>query len=288
MKYNTKDAFYSYSTTTVVKRVILTVIIWFFGIMMVVPFIWMLSTSFKGMNDVFSFPIEWIPSNPTLDGYKALFTTKVSFLTFFFNSVKVSVIALIGTFFSCTMAGYAYAKVNFFGRDKIFMVKLMTTMLPGMVTILPTYMIYSKLGLLNTHAALWIGYFFGGAFGVFLMRQAFISIPDSLIDSAKIDGAGNFRIYWSVALPTVKSSVSTLLFMYFLWSWNDYEKPLLYIWNDKKYTMPLFVKYFADDQMQNYPAIMAANVLMLLPIMIAFISCQKFFVNSLVSSGVKG
>ena len=269
-------------------RIIATLLVWLLGIMMVIPFIWMVSTSFKGINSVFSFPIEWIPKNPTLKGYQALFSGTIPFFTYFFNSVKVSAIALVGTFFSCTMAGYAYAKIKFYGRDKLFMMKLITTMLPGMVTMLPTYMIYSKLGLLNTHASLWLGYFFGGTFGVFLMRQAFLSIPDSLIESARLDGASNFRIYWSIALPNTKGSVSTLLFMYFLWSWNDYEKPLLYLWDKKLFTLPLAVKVFSDDQMQNYPAIMAANVIMLLPIMIAFISCQKFFVKSLVGSAVKG
>lgn len=272
----------------VVRKILLSLLVWILGIGMLVPFLWMLSTSFKGMNDVFTFPIEWIPKRPTVKGYVALFTGAVSFVTYFFNSVKVSAIAVLGTFFSCTMAGYAYAKVKFVGRDKIFLMKLTTTMLPGMVTMLPTYIVYSKLGLLNTHASLWMGYFFGGTFGVFLMRQAFQSIPDSLIESARLDGAGNFRIYWSIAMPNVKSSVSTLLFMYFLWSWNDYEKPLLYIWDQVKYTMPLAVKQFSDDQMANYPAIMAANVVMLLPIMTAFVACQDFFVESLVGSGVKG
>lgn len=264
-----------------ISKILLTFLIWFIGIAMVIPFVWMLSTSFKGMNDVFTFPIEWIPSNPTLKGYIALFSQSIPFVTYFWNSVKVSVIALIGTFFACTMAGFAYAKVRFVGRDKLFTMKLLTTMLP-------TYIIYSKMGLLNSHASLWIGYFFGGTFGVFLMRQAFLTIPDSLIESAKLDGAGNFRIYWSIALPNVKSSASTLLFMYFLWSWNDYEKPLLYLWDQKLFTLPLAVKAFSDAESMNYPAIMAANVIMLLPIMIAFISCQKFFVESLVGSGVKG
>lgn len=269
-------------------KLLLTLLIWGMGVAMIIPFIWMLSTSFKGMNEVFTFPIEWIPRSISLKGYQALFTGTVSFFTYLINSVKVSAIALFGTFFSCTLAGYAYAKIRFVGRDKIFMMKLMTTMLPGMVTILPTYMIYSRLGLINSHAALWIGYFCGGTFGVFLMRQAFVTIPDSLVDAAKVDGAGHLRTYWSVALPNVKPAVSTLLFMYFLWSWNDYEKPLLYIWSNKLYTMPLAVKQFADDQMQNYPAIMAANMFMLLPIMIFFISCQRFFVESLVTSGIKG
>lgn len=278
----------NYKAKTIISKILVSAFVWFLGIIMVVPFVWMLSTSFKGMNDVFNFPIEWIPKKFTLNGYHALFKGDVPFFQYFLNSIKVSVIALIGTFFSCTMAGYAYAKVKFAGRDKIFMMKLMTTMLPGMVTMLPTYIIYSKLGLLNSHASLWLGYFFGGTFGVFLMRQAFLSIPDSLVESAKVDGANNFRIYWSVALPNVKGSVATLMFMYFLWSWNDYEKPLLYLWDKKLFTLPLAVKAFSDDQMQNYPAIMAANVVMLLPIMTAFVCCQNFFVESLVTSGVKG
>ena len=275
-------------TENVAVRIALTILIWFMGIAMIVPFVWMLSTSFKGINDVFSFPIEWIPKRPTLSGYQALFSGRVSFFTYLLNSVKVVVIALTGTLFSCTMAGYAYAKIPFFGRNKLFMIKLMTTMLPGMVTMIPTYMIYSRLHLIDTHAALWIGSFCGGTFGVFLMRQAFVTIPDSLIEAARVDGAGHWRTFWSVALPNVKTSVATLLFMYFLWTWNDYERPLLYIWTETKYTLPLAVKSFSDDQSTNYPAIMAANVFMLLPIMTFFITCQRFFVESLVSSGIKG
>jgi ABC-type glycerol-3-phosphate transport system permease component len=199
----------------------------------------------------------------------------------------VSALSLVGTFFACSMAGFAYAKINFAGRDKLFMLKLMTTMIPGMVTLLPTYMIYSALGLRNTLAALWLPYFFGGTFGVFLMRQAFMSLPNSLVEAAKIDGASLPCIYWRIAMPNVKTSLSTCLFMYFLWSWNDYERPLLYIWDNAKQTLPLAVKIFSDGEAQNYPAIMAANVLMLLPILLFFIFCQKFFVASLTSTGIK-
>ncbi|MCQ2401521.1 MAG: carbohydrate ABC transporter permease [Lachnospiraceae bacterium] len=278
----------SHKKNMIITKSIISVIVWFFGIIMVFPFLWMLSTSFKGMNSVFTFPIEWIPRNPTLKGYKALFDGTVPYVTYFLNSVKVALIAAAGTFFSCTMAGFGYAKVRFKGRDGLFVLKLATTMLPGTVLILPTYMIYSRFGLINTHAALWLGNFLGGTFGVFLMRQAFISLPESMIESAKIDGAGNFNIYWNIAMPNVKSSIATLLFMYFLWTWNDYEKPLLYLWDKAKYTLPMAVKAFSDTQYQNYPAIMASNVLMLLPVMIAFVTCQNFFVESLIGSSVKG
>ena len=129
--------------------------------------------------------------NPTLKGYELLLKGDVPFITYFLNSVKIALISLIGTFFACTMAGYAYAKIDFKGRDKLFLLKLMTTMIPSLVTILPTYLLYSKMHLVNTHAALWLPAFFGGAFGVFIMRQAFMSLPRDLMEAAKIDGAGH-------------------------------------------------------------------------------------------------
>lgn len=275
------------TTRQKISKFVLSIVVWFFGVIMVVPFIWMISAAFKTQTAVYSFPIQWIPEEPTLKAFKLLFK-KVPYWTYFFNSVKVAVIACIGTFFSCTLAGYAYAKIPFKGRNGLFMLKLVSTMLPGLVTMVPNYMIYSKLGLVDTHAALWLGNFLGGTFGVFLMRQAFMALPDSLMESARIDGANNFRIYWSIAMPNVKSSTATLVFMYFLWTWNNYEGPLLYIRTKALYTLPLAVKYFNDTENSNIPVIMAANLLMLLPVIILFFACQKFFVNALVSSGMKG
>lgn len=275
------------TTKQKISKIVLSIVVWFFGVIMVVPFVWMISAAFKTQSAVYAFPIEWIPKEPTLKAFKLLFK-KVPYWTYFFNSVKVAAIACIGTFFSCTLAGYAYAKIPFKGRNGLFMLKLISTMLPGLVTMVPNYMIYSKLGLVDTHAALWLGNFLGGTFGVFLMRQAFMALPDSLMESARIDGANNFRIYWSIALPNVKSSTATLIFMYFLWTWNNYEGPLLYIRRKALYTLPLAVKYFNDTENSNIPVIMAANLLMLLPVMILFFACQKFFVNALVSSGMKG
>jgi multiple sugar transport system permease protein len=275
-------------TRGIAAKAALSALLWALGILCVFPFLWMLSTSFKGVNDVYTFPIEWIPKNPTAAGYLNLFAGEFSFLTFYRNSVFVAAMALVGTFFSCTMAGYAYSKINFAGRDKIFLVKLSTTMIPGMVTMLPTFIIYRTLGLVNTLTALWLPMFFGGAFGVMLMRQNMISVPNELIESAKIDGAGHPRIYWSIMLPSVKPSIATLLFMYFLWTWNDYERPLLYIQSRGLFTLPFAVKYFANEQTSNVPAIMAANVVSMSVILIMFFFCQKYFVRSVISSGIKG
>jgi len=258
------------------------------GVLTIMPFIWMISTSFKGINDVYAFPIQWIPKNPTIEGYLKLFVGDFSFITFYRNSIFVASMAMIGTFFSCTMAGYAYSKINFFGRDKLFLLKLSTTMIPGMVTMLPTFIIYRTLGLVNTLTALWLPMFFGGAFGVMLMRQNMVSVPNELIESARIDGAGHPRIYWSIMLPSVKPAIATLLFMYFIWTWNDYERPLLYIQSRDLFTLPFAVKYFANEQTSNIPAIMAANVVSMSMIIILFFFCQKYFIRSVISSGIKG
>ncbi|MCL2832753.1 MAG: carbohydrate ABC transporter permease [Treponema sp.] len=269
-------------------KFILTVLLWALGIACIFPFLWMVSSSFKGINDVYSFPIEWIPKNPTLDAYKNLFAGDFSFVIFYRNSVFVAAMALAGTFFSCTMAGYAYSKINFFGRDKLFLIKLSTTMIPGMVTMLPTFIIYRTLGMVNTLTALWLPMVFGGTFGVMLMRQNMIAVPNELIESAKIDGAGHPRIYWSIMLPSVRPAVATLLFMYFLWTWNDYERPLLYIQSKNLFTLPFAVKYFANEQTSNVPAIMAANVVSMFIIIVMFFFAQKYFVRSVISSGIKG
>jgi multiple sugar transport system permease protein len=269
-------------------KIFLSLLLWTGSLLCIFPFLWMISTSFKGVNDVYTFPIEWIPKNPTTAGYMHLFAGEFSFLTFYRNSIFVAAMAMVGTFFSCTLAGYAYSKINFFGRDKLFLLKLSTTMIPGMVTMLPTFIIYRTLGLVNTLTALWLPLFFGGAFGVMLMRQNMISVPNELMESAKIDGASHPRIYWSIMLPCVKPSIATLLFMYFLWTWNDYERPLLYIQSRELFTLPFAVKYFSNEQTSNVPAIMAANVISMAVIIVMFFVCQKYFVQSVVNSGIKG
>ena len=275
-------------TKAQIVKILLTVIIWIGGIIMIIPFVWMLSTSFKGMNDVFNFPIEWIPNPFVTTGYQLLFNGNVPFYQFYLISILVTILTLVGTFFSCTMAGYAYTKINFVGRDQLFLLKLSTTMIPSMVTMLPTFMIYRGLHLVDTLAALWLPGFFGGAFGVFIMRQFFQSLPNELIEAAKIDGASHPGIYFRIALPCSKSAIATLLFMYFVWTWNDYERPLLYMRTQSKFTLPFAVKFFSDAQSSNFPAIMAANVCMLLPIVILFFFCQKYFIQSIVTSGIKG
>lgn len=270
------------------KNLALSGIMWFFGILMVIPFLWMISSSFKDNVDMFRYPIQWIPEHPTLMSYRDVWASDVPFLTFYLNSIKVVIMAVIGTFFSCSMAGFAYAKLHFPGRDKIFLLKISAAMIPFQVLMLPTFMIYKVFGLIDTHAALWLQTFFGMTFGTFLMRQFYLGVPDDLIDAAKIDGSSFLRIYAQIMLPLSRSALATLTFLYFTWTWNDYEKPLLYLRSTDKFTLPLALKFFSDEFFTNYSAIMAAAVSSTIPIILLYLFAQRYLVAGITSTGIKG
>ncbi|MBP1992405.1 carbohydrate ABC transporter permease [Paenibacillus eucommiae] len=259
---------------------------------MLLPFLWMVSTSFKNPADVFQFPIKWIPNPINLDGYKYVWKSSVlgvSFYTFYWNSLKVAFFVLAGTFFSCTLAAYAYARINFTGRSVIFMVMIATMMIPFQVTMIPIFMMYKELGLLNTHMALWLPSFFGSMFGVFLLRQFIISLPLELSEAAVIDGAGHFRIYWNIVLPLIKPAITALLILTLVATWNNYEAPLLFIRSAELFTIPVGLKAMADDIYNiNYSGIMAGVVSSIVPILLLFALGQRYFVQGLTFSVVKG
>lgn len=277
-----------YRMTRLAARTGLTILMAAVSLTMLLPFLWMISSSFKDSISMFSFPIRWIPEKFDFSGYLQVWKGDVDFLLFFFNSVKITLLAVLGTVISCSLGGYAYAKIDFAGRDAIFLAKLSTMMIPSQLTMLPTFMVFKWLGLINTHAALWIPFFLGQPFGTFLMRQYFKKIPDELLDSARMDGAGHLRMFRSVALPNVRAGLSVLVFLYFVWAWNFYEGPLLYIRSVKLYTLPLALKFFSDEFSTNYTTIMAASVSMTVPVIAIFIGLQRFFIEDLTSTGLKG
>ncbi len=277
-----------YRVLKLAQKTFLTLFMTLAAATMLLPFLWMISSSFKDSVTMFKFPIEWIPKEFNFSGYLQVWNGDADFLLFFLNSIKITVIAVIGTVISCSMGGYAYAKIDFAGRDAIFLAKLSTMMIPSQLTMLPTFMVFKWLGLINTHVAIWLPFCLGQPFGTFLMRQYFQKIPDELIDSARIDGAGHFRTFRSIVLPNVRAGLSVLVFLYFVWAWNFYEGPLLYIRSVKLYTLPLALKFFSDEFSTNYTTIMAASVSMTLPVIAIFIGLQRFFIEDLTSTGLKG
>lgn len=272
--------------------IIKTVIMYGLAILMIIPFLWMISTSLKNQNQVFDFPIKWIPRPVNIEGYEYLWKRAVigvSFGVFYINSIKVTLIAMVGTFFSCSLAAYGYTKIDFKGRDTLFLIKISTMMIPTVVTMLPTFIVFRILGLLDHHAALWLPAFFGSAFGTFMLKQFFMGIPNELCESAFIDGAGHFKIYWNIVLPHAKPALTSLLILTFVGVWNNYESPLLYLRNTKLFTLPIALKVISNDELNvHYPGLMAGCVCSVVPIILIFILGQKYFVEGISFTGVKG
>ena len=255
---------------------------------MLFPMYWMFTTSFKTPMNVAKFPPQWWPDPWTLDNYKELFI-KRPFMTYLWNSVYTAVLATTGVVLFSTLAGYAFAKINFKGANLLFMVILCGMMMPIEVTIIPIYTALSGLNLADSHLGLIICPMFGycGAFGTFLMRQYFLTVPGELIQAAKLDGASQPRIFAELMVPMAISSISTLVIFTFLQSWNDYLLPLVLLSTSEKFTLPLGLTLLSNEDGMKWELVMAAATFSTMPILVVFYMCQEKFMASLSMSGMK-
>lgn len=275
------------------KRIFFTALLGGIALTMIVPFLWMISASMKNALDVTKIPIDWIPDYFMLDNYKEVWniggTAKVDyhFGLAYFNSLKVTFINVCGAVLTSSLAGYAFAKIKFRGRDLVFLLYLSTMMIPSQITIIPKFVIFQKLGMIGTHATLILPGIFTIT-GTFLMRQYFTQIPDEIRESARMDGAGEFRIWLKIMLPMAKSSMSALAMMVFLWSWNNYLDALVFLPNWRLYTIPLALTNFIEESSTQYHLMMAAASSAILPVIIVFIIGQKQFVKGITAGAVKG
>ena len=245
------------------------------------PLIWMLSASLKLDKDVFSVPIQWIPADPQWSNYAKVWE-KIPLLTFTFNSLKLTVLITIIQVLTSSFAAYGFAKCNFKGRNVLFLFYVATMAIPWQVYMLPQYTLMNKMHLVDTH----IGYIFMQAFipfGVFLMRQAFISIPNELLEAARIDGMSEYGIFAKIALPLSKASATTLVIFSFVTIWNDYMGPMLYFNTESKKTIQLGIKMFMGQYSTEWGLIMAVSVMALIPVFIIFLIGQKQFVQGIAS-----
>lgn len=258
------------------------------GILFIMPFLWMISASFKIEADVLKFPIEWIPSAwNAAENYSEVWFGSKPFASYYWNSIKVAVLTTIGSAaFSC-MAAYAFAKISFKGRDALFLVVLATYMIPPQAIIIPQYLIYSSGGLIDTHLGLILLNCFS-AFGTFMLRQFFISVNDEIIESARMDGAGHLRTFVSIALPLVKPALATYAILRFIWTWNDYQNPLIFLRSDTLYTIQIGIKQFADAHGSIYSLMMAAAVSAIVPLLVVFVIGQKQVIEGISLGSVKG
>lgn len=270
------------------SKIILTVLFWAIGITMLLPLFWMISTACKVEADVFNFPIEWIPTRWNLvNNMKEVWGGKYNFGMYYWNSIKVTIAATVLQVFVSTLGAYGFSKVNWKGRDQVFMLYLATMMIPPQVTVVSQFIIMREIGLYNSHLGIILLLAFS-VYGVFLLRQAMMAVPNSLSEAATIDGAGHWTIYSRVILPLVKPTMATLATLKFVWTWNDYQTPLVFLNSRELYTIQLGMKQFASESGSYYSLIMAAAVSSILPLVIVFLFCQSFVVDGIAAGAVKG
>jgi multiple sugar transport system permease protein len=256
------------------------------GLVMLTPFVWMLSASLMLNRDVFTFPIQWIPAVPRWQNYVDIWT-KIPLALFVWNTAKITIAVTILQLLTSSFAAYAFAKLRFPGRDALFLGYIATIAMPWQVYMVPQFLLMRELGLHNTHMALILLQAFT-AFGVFLMRQFYQSIPDELCEAARIDGMNEYQIWWRIMLPLSKPALSTLTIFTFVSTWNDFLGPLIYLTKTELKTIQIGLRMFISQYSAEYGLIMAASVVALIPVLVVFLALQRFFVEGIATSGLKG
>lgn len=252
------------------------------------PLIYMVSTSLKAYGKEFSYPIQWIPDPIVWGNYRSMFD-RVPVWTFFSNTMTVTVLATVGGLLSSSLVAYGFARTRFPGRDFLFMLMLSGLMLPYMVTLIPQFVLFRNLGWINTLLPLIVPAFFGGhPFYIFLLRQFFKGLPTDLEDAAKLDGAGFFKIWWTVAMPLAKPGLATVAILSILAHWNDFIAPLVYLNTQDKWTLALGIRLFRDAYQVNFNLTMVYAVMMTIPVFTVFFAFQKYFIRGITISGMGG
>ncbi len=276
----------SQKRSNAVSRVVIYAVLILITALMLIPFIWMLSASLKMNKDVFSFPIKWIPENPRWKNYIDIWT-KIPLLTFVKNSTKLTIIVTLLQLFTSSFAAYAFAKMNFKGKNLLFLGYIATIAVPWQAYMVPQFMMMRAWHLNNTHLAIICLQAFS-AFGVFLMKQFYEGVPSELCEAARIDGLTEYGIWFRVMLPLSKPALSTLTIFTFVSTWNDFLGPLIYLTRDEVKTIQIGLRMFISQYSAEYGLIMAASVIALIPVLIIFLALQKYFVQGVAATGIKG
>ncbi|WP_435922395.1 carbohydrate ABC transporter permease [Paenibacillus sp. DYY-L-2] len=253
---------------------------------MLVPYVWMLSSSLKLNKDVFAFPMQWIPDQPRWENYADIWT-KIPLGTFIYNTAKLSVIVTVLQLLTSSFAAYAFSKLHFKGKNILFLGYIATIAIPWQAYMVPQFIMMRSMGLNNTHLAIILLQAFS-AFGVFLMRQFYQGIPDELCEAARIDGLSEYGIWSRIMLPLSKPALSTLTIFTFVSTWNDFLGPMIYLTKTELKTIQIGLRMFISQYSAEYGLIMAASVISIIPVLFVFLALQKYFVQGVASSGIKG
>ena len=255
---------------------------------MIIPLIWMIRSSFMGMQQIFIFPPEWIPTPWVFTNYPEALTT-VPFIQYFLNTITILIPSVLGTLVTASMAAFAFARLKWPGRNFVFAVLMTTLMLPYAVTLIPTFLIWAKLGLINTYWPLILPKWFGGGiFYIFLLRQFFLTIPTELEEAATIDGANPLQIFWHIIIPLSRPALITVGIFSALAEWNDFLGPLIYLNDSRKFTIALGLAEFTGLYSSQWHLLMAASTVVIIPVVILFFFAQRYFIEGIALTGTKG
>ncbi len=258
------------------------------SLILLTPFIWMVTTAFKQPNEVHLVPIRWISKNPSWNGFRIAFVD-FSFLHYLWNTVWLTTVNIVGYLLSCALVAYGFATQRWKHKNKLFLLVLGTMMLPKEVTFYPQFILFKFMGWYGSMLPLWVPAFFADAFQVFLMRQFFLGVSVELSEAAKIDGCSRFRVFWNIYLPLSKPVLATSAIYIFMYHWNDFFKPLVYITKEPYRTASLALAYFnqTNDVLSFLPAQMAASIVLALPCVLIYYFAQRYFIAGMVYKGVK-
>jgi multiple sugar transport system permease protein len=278
-----------------IRRTMLISLLVLGGFLMMVPFLWMISTSLKTRAEVFQVPPVLFPASPRWENYLDMWNA-LPFATFFLNSIKLATLNTVGQLISCSLAAYAFAALRFPFRGPLFGLLLVTLIIPAQVVLVPNFILYRLLpdpfsvsgNWIGTHEPLWVGAFLGGAFGTFLLRQFFLAIPGELADAARVDGANPWQIYRYIYMPLAKPALATLAIFTFMWSWNDFIDPIIYLRDLETFTLTAGLSLFQGQFVGKWPLLMAGALVSVIPMIVLFVIAQRHFVRGITMTGIKG
>ncbi len=264
------------------------IVLCFLAVVLALPLFWLVTTSLKTGGQTFLMPPKWIPDPFVWSNYSDAFRA-VAFHEYFWNTIRIVFFATTGALLTASLAAFAFARLRFPLRGPLFIMVLSTIMLPSIVTLIPTFIVFRTLGWIDTFLPLIVPLWFGGgAFNIFLFRQFFMTIPLELDEAARIDGASNFRIYWGIILPLSKPVIATIAVFAFIHNWNDFFEPLIYLQSPENWTMAIGLRGFRDLYSTQWNLMMAASTAMIMPLLVLFFFAQRYFVSGIQMSGLTG
>ncbi len=269
------------------EQLILYIILIGLAAAFVIPFVFLFLGSFKESSELFRIPFQWLPDRFQFENYKEMFTS-IPFFKYLKNTLIIVFFNVVGSVISSSFIAYGFARLRWPHRNKVFMIVLVTMILPFQVTMVPLFLMFTKMGWIGTFLPLTVTCFFGNPFFIFLLRQFFLSIPEELSESARIDGAGEFRIYATMILPLSKSVLATVAIFAFIRTWNDFIGPLVFLADDDLYTLSLAAQLLRSNLDPRWHILLALGVVMIIPVLIIFFVLKKYFIEGVAMSGLKG